>query len=289
MAQEVQLKAKDKLLWLGLKRAAQSLSDIKAEIDRLRNTVGDFTTFQDALQNGYDLDGDGTKEAIDSYADFKTYLKDNGWTQSEVDKFVEKIKNNYTDDDNSGSTFDEFKDYVLNDADSYTDIKNTFNSSTTLGSDTQSQDGGKVAGISFYENPGVTKDGISVPAGATEVFGTEIHFSKSAPPASSVEGDGSNFSVSNISTDDSDNVVNVYSSITISADVSNSSGQVQFFSANLKEDGETVQSNTIQIDPNSTKTVSFTVSKTEYVCHDYAINSSGTVTVCWAPSGLLIT
>lgn len=286
--QDTQLKAKDKLLWLGMKRAAQSLSDVKEEMEKLRNTVGEYTTFQDALQNGYDLDGDGTKEAIDSFSDFKTYLKDNGWTQSEADSFVEKIKNSYTDEDSDGTVFDEFKDYVLNEAESYTEVKNSFNSNTTVSGDTETDDGTKVAGIKFYENGGVTRDGVQVPEGATEVFGTEIHFSKSNPPTQEDSDDSDLFNVSNIRTDDSDNVVTVYQDITISADIENTGSYVEFFAASLKEDGEGIKTKTFKIGPGSTKTVDFTLSKSEYVCHDYQINTSGTITVCWAPEGLQV-
>lgn len=284
-----ELKSKEKLLWLGLSRAAQSLSEVKEEIEKTQNTVGDFSTFQDHLQNGYDWDNDSTKESIDNFTDFRNYLEQGfGWTSTEVDRYIEKIRNNFTDDDSSGSVFDEFKSYVLNTATSYQDIVNEFGTQNVMGSEVENEDGGKAAGIKFYENAGVTQDGISVPQGSTEVFGKEIHFSQTGTVKQEDSGSSSLFTVDNFQTDDSDDVVTVGQTVTFSADITSNSSYVEYFAASLTENGDSVDTKTFNIAPGNTRTVSFTVTKNEYVCNDYKINSAGPITVCWVPAGLQV-
>lgn len=288
MSQETELQAKDKLLWLGMKRASQSLSKIKNEIDHLRNSVGEYSTFQDHMENGFDLDDDGTKESIDTFSDFETYLQDSahGWTATEAQTFTEKIKNNFTDEDNSGSVFDDFQEYVVNTAESYTELKNAFGSSTEIGGDRTSVDGYKVSGVKFHETDGVTKGGVNVPAGTTEIFGTEIHFSESSAPSSSDSDDASGFTVGSIQTDDDDNTLTVGETVTISADITNNNSETELYSASLKEDGSEIDSQTILIGSGNTQTVNFTVTKSSYVCHEYQISTTGLVEVCWIPSQL---
>lgn len=281
------LKSKVKLIWLGLSRAAQSLSEIKEELERLQGTVGDFSTFQDHLQNGYDWDGDGTKESIDNFTDFRNYLEQGfNWTTTEVDKYIEKIKNNFTDEDSSGSVFDEFKDFILGTATSYQDIVNEFNTQNVVGSEAENVDGGKAAGIKFFEEAGVTKEGLKVPKGTTEIFGKQVHFSKTGEVKQEEENSSSLFTVNNFQTDATDDVVDVNATITFSADITSNSNYYEFFSAALIEDGETIITDNFKIAPGSTRTVNFEVTKNNYECHDYKINTAGPITACWSPSGL---
>lgn len=280
-----ELKSKEKLTWLGLKRAAQSLSEVNEEIERMKDTIGDFSTFQDHLENGYDWDDSGTKNSIDTYDDFRNYLEQGfGWSVLEVDKFIEKIKNSFKDEDSSGSAFDEFKEYVIQTATSYQDLVNAFGTENVVGSESENEDGGKAAGIKFYEAPGVTKDGINAPKGATEIFGKEIHFSQTGSVKQEEENTTDDFTVDNFQTDDADNVVDIYNPITFSADITNNSSYSQIFVAALTEDGETVGSETLNMRSGETQTVYFTVTKQEYECHDYKIDTTGPISACWKPS-----
>lgn len=285
-----ELKSKEKLTWLGLKRAAQSLSQVNEEIERLKDTIGDFSTFQDHLENGYDWDGSGTKNSIDTYDDFRNYLEQGfGWSVLEVDKFFEKISSNFVDEDSSGSTFDDFKEYVIQTATSYQDLVNEFGSENVVGSKSETKDGGKAAGIKFYEESGMTKDGVEVPKGAAEIFGKEIHFSQTGSDSGSAikdeeENTTDNFTVGNFQTDDADNVVDIRNPITFSADITNNSENSQIYVAALTEDGESIKSETLDMRSKETKTVNFTLRKYSYECHDYKIDTEGPIQACWKPS-----
>lgn len=272
-------------VWAGLKRAVSDFSTVKEEMDKLETTIGSFSTFQSDL-DAYDLDGDGTDEDITSFSEFQTYLEDNGWTTDEAVAFIDKIKSNFTDDNNSGTVYDEFENYVENQAGSYEELKNAFSSETTLSSDTQTSGSGDVpaAGIRTFDQQGITKAGVTAPAGSTEVYGREIHFSQS----DAVQADADDVSYSNLRTDDADNVVNIYQSITISADISNPNGFDVSVTASLTEDGSAINSKTLTIPASGSATVDFSVTKDEYVCADYSIGGLSPVTVCWVPQGLVV-
>lgn len=272
------LKAKKKLTWLGLARAAQSLSEVKGEIELLKENVGSWENFEDGVD-------DQTQ-----YSEFNTYLQNNGFTSTEADTFIQKIKNNFTDDDNSGTTWDEFHDFVVDTADSYEEFQNQFGNQNTLTSDLEVKDGANkgnsAAGIKVFDSAGVTRDGVDVPAGAVEVFGTEVHFSKTDNTTDGSVDPGT-ISYSNLRTDDSDDVVDVGQSITISADVENTHDSEQQISTALTEDGFVIRAESFRVQANSNRTISFTVTKDEYVCHDYQIAGLSPITVCWEPSELI--
>lgn len=283
------VKEKEKLIWLGVKRPSQTQSSAEGEIEKLRDNVGDYSTFQNEL-DAYDLDGDGTDEDISSFSDFKTYLKDYTFSQQGADDFVTKIQNNFEDTDADGSKYDDFESFVQNDSDSYSELKSAFDSQSSFGTELETEDGQQAAGVRTFENDGVTYDGISVPAGSVEMFGREVHFSQSGTTKS---GDGSGstggdsvFTVDNFQTDDSDDVVDIYQTITFSADITNNGSYHEFFVASLTEDGDTLNNKNLKIAPGSTRTVEFDVTKDEYFCADYKINTAGPITACWAPSGI---
>lgn len=274
------VKQKEKLIWLGLKRASSTKSGADSAIERINQNVGDYSTFQSDLDN------------VTSESEFNTYLQNNGFDQSQADNFITKVNNNFTDEDSSGSSFDEFKSFVQNDSETYSELKSAFDSQTSFGSELETADGQQAAGVRTFENTGVTYDGISVPAGSVEVFGREVHFSQSESVKS---GDGSGstggdsvFTVNNFQTDDSDDVVYIYESITLSADITNNGSYYEFFVASLTEDGNTIQSKNFKIAPGTTRTVEFTVTKEEYFCGDYKINTAGPITVCWIPQRLMV-
>jgi hypothetical protein len=272
-----------KLIWAGLKRAQQDFNTGDNEISKIESNIS-WATFQGHL-DAYDIDEDGTDEDISSYPEFKTYLGlEHGFTTEEQDTFVDKIKANFSDEDSSGTSYDEFEEYVENEATSFSQLTNQFSTTNTFSTETKTEDGEPVAGIRVHDSAGVSYAGVPVEAGTTEVFGRRVEFSQQEPPRAE---DGT-ISYANLTTDDADNVVNVFASIEISADVTNSNTGDRQVTVTLTEDGSVLKEKTVTINGGSTQNVSFTVTKTEYVCHDYSIGGLSAVTVCWAPSGLTV-
>lgn len=266
------LEPNEKLIWMGIKRPSQTASEVQTEINLLESGVGDYDAFQTGVSNQ------------SSYSEFKTYLTNNGFTSDQADDFISKVKNNFTDEDSSGTSWDEFQDFVVNQTDSYEEFMTGFGSLNTIGSEQTTQDGDKIAGIRFFESDGITKDGIAAPLGSVEVFGKEVHFSETGNVSSSVDP----VTFSNIQSDATDDVGTIGDTITISADVSNPNSTSQDIIVTFSEDGSHLDDKVITIGGNSTVTVSFTVTKSEAQCHDYSIGSSSELTVCWAPSGILV-
>lgn len=277
------LSEEKKLIWAGLKRAQQDQSAVVGELNRIKSNI-EWDTFV-AHHDAYDLDGDGTDEDISDFTQFRTYVeKEHGFTTDESQAFVDKIKNSFTDDDSSGSVYDEYEAYVEGTASSYDELKNKFGTVTAMTTEQKTESGQPVAGIRVHDTAGVSYAGVSVEPGTTEIFGRRVEFSQQAPPRAE---DGT-ISYSNLQTDDADNVVTVYGTITISADVTNSNSGDRRVTVSLTEDGSVVQEKTVDVNGGSTKTVSFDVRKTEYVCHDYTIGPLSPVTVCWVPEGLQV-
>jgi hypothetical protein len=278
---EEKLKAKQKLQWLGLSEAAQSLSEIQAELDLLKSNLPDYETFQDHLENGYDIDNDGDKESINDFASFNSYLQELGFSSEEANSFIEKIKQNFTDEDSSGSVFDEFKSYALDESQSFSALETGFGSSTQITGTSETEQGVAASGIKFHESGGVTRAGVSVPAGSTEIYGREIHFSQSAPPSDEDTGSGGGISYSNISSDPIAPLIG--EAVEISADVTNNYSTEASLAVDFKEDGVTINDKSVTIGAGSTNTISFVISKNEYVTRDYSIGGSDTVSVTWIP------
>jgi hypothetical protein len=162
MPAEDEFTSKERLRWLGLSEAAQSLSNVQTETNILEENLSDYATFKDHLNNGFDYDNDSNVEVLDSFGDFNSYLQQQGFSSSEADNFITKIQQNFTDEDSSGSVFDEFKTFAL-DQSSFEQLKSGFGSSSQLTSELETEGGEAVAGIKFHESGGVTRAGISVP------------------------------------------------------------------------------------------------------------------------------
>jgi len=279
MPVEDEFTAKEKLRWLGLSEAAQSLSNVESELETLENELSDYAEFKDDLENGNDYDNDGTVESIDSKTSFDSYLQDNGFTEQLADDFVTKIEQNFTDENSSGSEFDEFKTFAL-DQNSFEQLRSGFGSSSELTSELETGNGQAAAGIKFHESAGVTRGGVSVPSGTTEVYGQQIHFSEADAPTTST-GESGGFTVSNISA--SDQFPLIGETVTISVDVESTYSQQAYFSASLIEDGSEVANQGVTISGGTTETVSFDVTENTFVSHAYAISSSAEVNVGWIP------
>jgi len=264
------LEEEKKLIWLGLKRPQSDRSEVAGGINKLLNNVEDYSTFQS------DLDG------VADYTEFKTYLENHGFSSEEADTFINRIENNFEDTDSSGSTYDEFKDYVQNEASSFAELKNAFDTNKTIGSDKETTEGQKVAGVKFFDNDGYTKDGVFAPAGSTEIFGNEIHFSQTGAPTAAEE----NISYSNLTVSNTTPVT--YETIEISADVTNSGNRRGSVYVPLIEDGSVLKRKKVQVAAGQTKTVTFERRYTQLTAVEVTIKSLDPVAVVVIPAGLQI-
>lgn len=257
-----ELTEEKKLIWLGLKRPQADLSEVNEEIDQLQQQLEDYGEFQT------DLDG------VADYTELDTYLQNNGYTQEEADTFINKIQNNFDD-------YAAFKDYVQNQSDTFTELKNAFNTNTTIGSDQETDSGQQVSGIKFFENDGYTKDGIFAPAGSTEIFGNEIHFSQTAAPTA----DSADISYSNLTISDTTPVR--FESIDISADITNNGNKRGQVFAPLIEDGSVITRKSVEVPAGQTKTVTFSRSYSEYRSIEITIKNLPSQLVTVIPAGLI--
>lgn len=271
------LSEEKKQVWAGLRRAQQDESVVVGEFNRLANNVGDYSTFKSDLDS---YDG-----GIDDFTDLKAYLTDGSkgdFSSDEADAFIDKIQNSFTDEDSSGSVYDEFED-AAESASSYDELKNEFGTAVSLEYG-ETADGESVAGIRVLEGGGVTHAGVSTNVTTTEVFGRRIEFSQSN--AARAEDGQINFS--NLRTDDADNVVPVGATITISVDVQNTNSGGRSVSVALTLDGSVEKEKTVNVPGGTTVTVDFDVREDEYVCYDVAVADLSPITVCWAPSEILL-
>lgn len=274
------LKPEKKLVWLGFKNPQQDQSQVQSEVQTLKDNVGDWATFQGDLDS-YDLDGDGTAENISNYSQFKTYLTQNGFSSSEADAFVQKIKNSFTDDNNSGTTYDEFEAYVETEASSYQEFKTVFSSGTGLTSEQKTKDGGAAAGIEIHDSQAVSKDGVNLPPGTVEVYGNRIEFSQT----DSVVTDEAIMSYSGMTI--SDQTPEKYQQITIEATVKNIGAVGGDAFPQLKIDGAVKKSKgPIYLLNGQSTTVSFTWTFDELVSVPVSIASLEPKTVSVVPEGL---
>lgn len=282
---DTDLKEKDKLVWAGLKRAQSQQSAAAGAINKLKSEVPDYADFKSHL-DAYDLDGDSSDEDISNFTQFKTYLQDKNFTSDEADNFIAKIKNNFEDDDNSGTTYDEFEAFAESQS-TYTELKNGFSSETALTSGEEDEDGNPIGGIRVLEGGGVTYAGVSTSQTTTEVFGRRIEHSQSNAPAA----DDGDINYSNIRvTSGDDKATNVSSNntdMTIAADVENTASVERQVSVTLLFDGSVRSSKSVVIGSSSTVTVSFTESDAD-AQYDAEIGDAGPLTVSWAASGVAL-
>jgi len=262
-----------KLVWLGLQNPQQDVSQVQMEIQKLKNEVGDFATFQKHL-DAYDLDGDGTDDDISSYSDFKTYLLDNAFTESEADAFIEKIKLNF-------DSYQDFEDFIENEAESYEDVAVQFGSGTGITDGQKTEDGGSVSGLEFHDEQAVSRDGVTLPPGTVEIYGNRIEFSQT----DSVVTEDALMSYSNLQV--SNTTPLKYETITISADIKNIGSNAGDAFPTLTVDGEVVKSKgPIYIVNGGTDSVSFDYSFDELMSVEITIDTLSSQTVAVIPEGL---
>jgi hypothetical protein len=260
------LDAEEKLVWLGIQTNSAKVNALQGDVNNLKDTVGDFEDFKTEVDNAT------------SYSDLRdTLVNDYGWSAENADAFISRLQNEF-------DSFSDFQDQVVNNYSSYSELQQVFDQATTFQGDQQTASGQPAAGIRVHESDGVSYSGVSVPAGTTEVFGDRVEFSQQDPPRGTEEP----VTYANMSSDDADNVVNTFQSITFSADASNPNGFQVDTQVSLTEDGSVIQSKQISLAANETKTVSFTVTKEDYICADYAIGGLDPILACWAPAGLTV-
>ena len=271
-----------KLVWLGFKNPQQDVNQAGTDIQKLKDNVGDWSTFQSDL-DAYDLDGDGTDEDISDYTQFQTYLEDNGFTQLEAQAFIDKIKNTWSDEDSSGSSYDEFEDWVENTGTSYEEFQSQFSTTAGMTGDEETSEGEKVTGVIFHDEAGVSKDGVNLPPGTVEIFGNRVEFSQTED----IETGEPLMSYSNLNIDNQ--TPSKYETITITADLKNIGDVSGDAYPQLKVDGTVVKAQgPIFLLNGESTTVSFTYSFTELVSVDMTIADLEPLTVSVVPEGLLI-
>lgn len=258
------LETQEWLVWLGVKEPQVSLSEIKSDIDRLKDSVGTWEDFQDIVSNSAD------------YTELENNLVNAGFPSDKVDAFISKLQDQ----------FDSYSDFqsTVSGLTSYLEFQSQFGNQSGMTGDSLTEDGEPVAGIRVHDSSGTSYAGVSVPEGTTEVFGRRIEFSQQDP---SVDPD--EVSYSNFSTDDADDVTTVSTSMEFSADVTNPNAFGVDVTIPFIEDGTVLTQKNIRLGANATQTVSFSVTKTSSECHDYRIGDSGTILACWAPAGLQVT
>jgi hypothetical protein len=258
-----ELTPSEKEIWAGVKRAgATQQSSVSSEKDILKQNI-EWSTYQ----------SDITGSTVTSYSEHDTYLQNNaGFSASEADILNSKIDSRLTDEDSSGTTWNEYEDYVSGAA-SWEDWANLFTMETQFSTEKESTEGGSVAGIRLHENGGTTYDGVSVPAGAVEVYGTEVHFSQKGD---AVTG-SANFIYSNLTVSNTTPVKG--EQITISADIQNTGSNWGEAHATLKEDGTVVSTKSVAVLSGQTETVSFDRTYHELTSVDVTIDGLSPVTV----------
>lgn len=264
-----ELKVKTKLTWLGLSSAANSLSDVEGEVSILENNLSGYDQFIEDIQDG-----------INNYTDFENYLDSIGFTNDQAASFVEKIQQNFVDENDSGSTFDEFKTFVVEQTISFESLRTGFGQSNSITGEVTTEDGQPASGVKFHETEGVSRMGHTVPAGTTEIYGNEIHMSKTGPadvtpPAEEGDIDFTNISASNTTPE-------VGETVTVSCDVVSTKSTETDVIATFLEDGARIDAKNVRVPADSTESVQFDITKDEFVFNYYRIKTSEEIAVSWA-------
>lgn len=253
------LTSKEKLRALGVKSPSVQNNPYLSEFEAIGDT-NDYSTFVSDVNNQ------------SSFSEFETYLTDTiGLSASKASRFRQRMEQKY-------ATFGDFQT-ALSGFSSYDEWINSFSWGTTIAGD--ETDGTQIsAGIRIHGEDGVSYDGVSVPKGTLEAFGPRIEFSQSAPPIDAT----ASFSTANLQIGDT--LPQPYQNITISADVTNNSGYSVDHTAKLTEDGQVVETQTVEFAAGETKTLTFTRTYTDYVSVDVKVNEAGPTTVTVIPAGL---
>ena len=256
------LETQEWLVWLGVKEPQVDLSVIQADIDRLKDSVGDWDSFETLV------------DGATSYTEYEQALIDAGFPSAEVDAHISRVQDEF-------SSWTAYHDEVVNNLNGYDEYRAQFGNTQGLTGSELTEEGEPTAGLRVHDSAGTSYNGVSVPAGTTEVFGRRIEFSQQDAAA-----DPDDVTYANLQSDDPDNTVTVYQTIAVSADVTNPNAWGVNVTIPLKLDGSVEQQQAVRLGPNETRTVSFDVTEQDYICYEASIGTTSPITICWAPAGL---
>lgn len=251
----------EKLRALGLKSPDASNNPYESLFDQIE-AAKDYSTFRNDVQGQ------------SSFGEFETYLTDTiGMSSSDASRFRSRMEQKY-------SSFSDFQS-ALDNFSGFPGWRGSFSWGTTIAGDTTDGDG-PTSGVRVHGEDGISYDNEPVGKGTVEIFGPRIEFSRTSAPIDAT----TDFSATNLTV--SDTTPYAYETITISADITNSSGYGTTFTAKLLEDGSVVKSKTLEFDPSETINVEFTRRYTDYVSVEVAINDTASETVTVIPEGLIV-
>lgn len=225
--------SEDKKVWLGLKQPQTSQAAARPIIEVIENEIG-YDTYKSDVEN------------ISSLTEHETYLTDNGFSQDEAEELNGRIESTYGD----WSTWQSFLDTED------PTIEETYN---TFESVTEITGANGAAGIRVFDEPGTSYDGVSLPVGSVEVFGSEVHFSKKGGDGTREEIEQTNppeFEYSNLVVNDTDLATDGITGVL--ADITNTGGAAGNAAPVFIVDGEVVDQNPdFVIEPGETRVASF--------------------------------
>lgn len=251
------LSGDEKLRALGLKLPSSEENPYEQDFLELRNALNeDYGTFST------DLDG------LSSFDEFESYLiNDQGLSAEAASNLRQNVEQRYGDYltfTDSVSAYDSFESWEA-----------TFNYGRTFGGDIYDAEGNQTSGIRVHSQNGVSREGVSVPAGTVEVFGPRVEFSQTGAPAASTSSPVFNVYDLYVSTTTPD----PGETVAIAASVENTGGQRADFTFVLTEDGTRVDSHTVSVSPGGVKRHQFTRTYTSYVSVEVLVNDLGPETV----------
>lgn len=307
------LKPQDKLRWLGLKRNTQKQSVIEEEINILRDNFNSFSDFQDLVSDQTAYEPPEEEEPADGESFLTNALQNNGFSETQALKFASKCRSNFPADDteNGDTSFENFSQHTQN-SNGWADWKAEFKKNANFSSELLTEDGASAAGVEVYDAQGTTRDGVEVPPGTIEMYGYQVHFSKTGEyrtgsgtgtvdesGADEQQDDGPSFTVENIRTVSGDTVVYKGQEVTIAVDVVSQSDYPEYVSLGLYEDGDLVDTVMLggmntgssddlnetdsKLQPGETRTIKYKVVKEDVGCHEYDLADTDPITICWDP------
>lgn len=226
------LSEEKKLLWLGIKRANDDESAIKGEVIRLRENTEGYTEYRDAV-NGFD-----------THEEHEDYLESVGFPPADAELFTTKIEDNFTD-------WEGYRVYIVVQADSFDVMKNAFPTEVTFGGVQTTSVGELAAGIRIHDEDAVSKNGIPLPAGTIEIFGSQVEFSKADDP----DVRDRDIAYSNLVTSTEEPTVDV--PFTVSVDIENAGEAIGTVYPQFTVNGVVEEQKGVTLNPGETKTVSF--------------------------------
>lgn len=231
-----------KLVKLGLRSPNQTQSAGAELIEKFKTNIAEeWSDFQTAFDNAN----------LTSWNDFETWLTDNGFTTNVAGNIRTQLEGKY-------ASWSDFSDTILNEYSSWADFENDFASNSGLRSDREdSETGLAAAGVKVFEESGVGRSGQEIPAGGVEVYGAEVHFSETTAVRETKDesaGGADAIAWSNLSV--SPTTADVLTTVTVEADVTNNTSYPGSTVAELLVDDTVIETKTVDIAGNTTKTVS---------------------------------